>query len=56
MMTITYLLGQLSSSSLQLTTFFLNFQTTKLAYQRLDDIYTKEDENNDKKTTPSSPK
>ena len=52
MMTITYLLGQLSSSSLQLTTFFLNFQTTKLAYQRLDDIYTKEDENNDKKLLP----
>lgn len=45
MMTITYLLGQLSSYTSQLVRFFQELQNTQLAYQRLNDIFEKKDEN-----------
>lgn len=49
MMTITYLLGQLSSYTSQLIRFFQEFQNTQLAYQRLNDIFEKKDEDEEKK-------
>jgi len=44
MMMISYVLGQLSSPLQQLTDYTQNFQNTKLAHDRLTDIYTKENE------------
>lgn len=44
MMMISYVLGQLSGPLHQLTDYTQNFQNTKLAYDRLTDIYNKEDE------------
>ena len=48
MMTITYILGQLSSAFSQMTTFGNTAQDAALAYKRLEDILNVTDENNDK--------
>lgn len=47
MMMISYILGQLSAPLHQLTDYTQNFQNTKLAYDRLTDIYSKENETKD---------
>ncbi len=47
MMMISYLLGQLSAPLQQLTDYAQNFQNTKLAHDRLTDIYSKENEINE---------
>lgn len=44
MMMISYVLGQLSAPLQQLTDYTQNFQNTKLAHDRLTDIYNKENE------------
>ncbi|WP_294324343.1 peptidase domain-containing ABC transporter [uncultured Chryseobacterium sp.] len=44
MMMISYVLGQLSAPLHQLTDYTQNFQNTRLAYNRLTDIYNKENE------------
>lgn len=44
MMMISYVLGQLSAPLHQLTDYTQNFQNTKLAYDRLTEIYNKENE------------
>ncbi|WP_137905451.1 peptidase domain-containing ABC transporter [Chryseobacterium sp. 2VB] len=44
MMMVSYILGQLSAPLQQLTDYTQNFQNTKLAHDRLTDIYNKENE------------
>lgn len=52
MMTVTYILGQLSGSTSQMIAFFQTAQDTKLAYERLNEIYQKEDECSEEKIAP----
>lgn len=48
MMTITYILGQLSGTMNQVTNFAKNFQDSKLAYDRIEEIQKQPDENDDR--------
>lgn len=52
MMTVTYILGQLSGSTSQIIAFFQIAEDTKLAYERLNEIYQKEDECSEEKIMP----
>lgn len=54
MMTITYIIGQLSNSTNNIINFIRQAQDTKLSFDRLEEIYRKEDENNDDKKNVSA--
>lgn len=52
MMTIVFVLGQLSNYVSQVINFFSSLQDTKLSLDRLDDIYLREDEDNSQRASP----
>lgn len=52
MMTIVFVLGQLSNYASQVISFFSNLQDTKLSMDRLDEIYQREDEDDNNKISP----
>lgn len=53
MMTITYILGQLTSSTSTILNFIRTAQDSKLSMDRLDDIYQRQDEDNSQKIPPA---
>lgn len=55
MMTILYILGQLSGATSSIIGFITSAQETKLALDRIDDIYQRPDEDNERKTAPPVP-
>lgn len=52
MMTIIFILGQLSSYASQIIDFFSTLQDTKLSLDRLDEIFQRPDEDNSSKLAP----